>query len=374
MKLLLPIVLLASLIVCGCKAPRRGEPAARNNEPSAPVPASTNSTAGAESPRIIVTPGSSSSGKVATYNDPRIRYMRQEHIGVEQLGVTYNRTLALARSPLIAILEGDDYWPPDKLGIQIPAFDESDAVLSFGIVKVVSADGTPQPLRAPWPEAEKEQGALDNSPVGRAAVAMAIDRAAVTQSIRPDWQPVETLLPTQLDSAAPPAAPGWMTFSLEARRENARARVRSWQRGHPGLLTMRIAVPAGPGGTLVWSAIARSLLSVGISPRRVPLSADADLRLIDQVAPYDSGRWFLVTACRFCSDDALAAIEAARDAPDLAQRAQAIATADALLTADGAYIPVAAPFRWSIVSGRLNGWQGNSRAWHPLNHLRNETE
>ena len=111
--------------------------------------------------------------KVATYNDPRIRYMRQEHIGVEQLGVTYNRTLALARSPLIAILEGDDYWPPDKLGIQIPAFDESDAVLSFGIVKVVSADGTPQPLRAPWPEAEKEPGALDNSPVGRAAVAMA---------------------------------------------------------------------------------------------------------------------------------------------------------------------------------------------------------
>lgn len=210
--------------------------------------------------------------------------------------------------------------------------------------------------------------------VNRAAVAMAIDRAAVTQAIRPEWQPVETILPAQLDSAAPPAVPGWKAFSLDARRDHARARVRAWQRGHPGLLTMRIAVPAGPGGTLVWSAIARSLLAVGISPRRVPLAADADLRLIDLVAPYDSGRWFLVTACRFCSDDAMAAIEAARDAPDLAQRAQAIATADALLTADGAYIPVAAPFRWSIVSARLNGWQGNSRAWHPLNHLLSEIE
>ena len=210
--------------------------------------------------------------------------------------------------------------------------------------------------------------------VNRAAVAMAIDRAAVTQAFRPDWKTVETILPAQLDSAAPPAVPGWNSVSLDARRENSRVRVRAWQRAHPGLLTLRIAVPTEPGGTLLWSAVARSLLAVGISPRRVPLSADADLRLIDLVAPYDSGRWFLVTACRLCSDDARAAIDAAREAADLSQRAQAIATADALLTADGAYIPIAQPFRWAIVTARLGGWQGNSRAWHPLNHLRNEIE
>lgn len=210
--------------------------------------------------------------------------------------------------------------------------------------------------------------------VNRAAVAMAIDRAAVTQAFRPEWRPVETILPAQLDSATPPAMPGWNVVPLETRRENTRARVRAWQRTHPGLLVVRIAVPDAPGGTLVWSAVARSLLAVGISVRRVPMSADADLRLIDQVAPYDSGRWYLVTACRLCSDDALAAIEAARDAPDLASRARAIATADALLTSDAAYIPIAQPLRWSIVTARLKGWQGNSRAWHPLNHLLGEIE
>ncbi|MEZ0243499.1 MAG: ABC transporter substrate-binding protein, partial [Sphingomonas sp.] len=211
-------------------------------------------------------------------------------------------------------------------------------------------------------------------PANRAAVAMAIDRAAATQAFRPDWQQVETILPAQIDSASAPAIPAWGPLPLDARRENARARVRAWQRLHPDVIVMRIALPEGPGSTLLWSAVARSLLSVGISVQRVTLEDDADLRLIDLVAPYDSGRWFLVTACRLCSTEAYAAIEAAREASDLASRSRAIAAADAALTADSAYIPIAQPFRWSIVTARLNGWQGNSRAWHPLNHLRNEIE
>jgi peptide/nickel transport system substrate-binding protein len=211
-------------------------------------------------------------------------------------------------------------------------------------------------------------------PANRAAVAMAIDRAAITQAFRPDWQPVETILPAQLDSAAPPAQAAWAPLPLDARRENARAQVRAFQRGYPDVIVLRIALPEGPGATLLWSAVARSFLSGGLSVRRVGLDDDADLRLIDTVAPYDSGRWFLVTACRYCSTDAQAAIEAARDAPDLASRSRAIAAADTALTADYAYIPIAQPFRWAIVTARLNGWQGNSRAWHPLNHLRNDIE
>jgi peptide/nickel transport system substrate-binding protein len=120
--------------------------------------------------------------------------------------------------------------------------------------------------------------------------------------------------------------------------------------------------------------VAQSLLSIGIVPQRVAIGDDADLRLIDAVAPYDSGRWFLVTACRLCSPEAMTAIEAARDATDLVIRSKRIAEADIALTADAAYIPIAVPFRWAIVTARLNGWQGNTRAWHPLNHLRNEGE
>jgi peptide/nickel transport system substrate-binding protein len=116
------------------------------------------------------------------------------------------------------------------------------------------------------------------------------------------------------------------------------------------------------------------MLRIGIEPRRVGWSESADLRLIDAVAPYDSGRWFVQTACIACSDEAVALIAAGREAPDLPQRARRIAEADAALTADAAYIPLAQPLRWSLVALRLGAWQRNTRGWHPLNHLRNDTE
>ena len=55
-------------------------------------------------------------------------------------------------------------------------------------------------------------------------------------------------------------------------------------------------------------------------------------------------------------------------------RATHIAEADAWLADDVAFIPIATPFRWSLVSLRLRQWQGNARGWHPLNHLRSEPE
>ncbi|HVJ02711.1 MAG TPA: ABC transporter substrate-binding protein [Sphingomonas sp.] len=208
----------------------------------------------------------------------------------------------------------------------------------------------------------------------RAAVAMAIDRAALVQAVQSDWKPVETLLPAQLDSALPATLPDWAGLALDARRETARARVAAWRRAHADPLVLRIALPSGPGGTLVWAHVAEALLRIGIQPQRVAPDARADLRLIDEVAPYDSGRWFLATACVACSEEVRALIEAARDAPDLATRSQRIADADAALTADATYIPLAQPFRWSLAALRLGAWQGNTRAWHPLNHLRKAME
>lgn len=207
----------------------------------------------------------------------------------------------------------------------------------------------------------------------RAAIAMAIDRPTLTHQIHPDWAPAETLLPAQLDSAAPPTQPGWASLNLAQRRQNARATVAAWKRGHPGDITLRVALPPGPGATLVWSRIAEALYAIGITPVRAGIAEPADLRLVDAVSPYDSARWFVATACQPCSPQVQALVEAGRDAPDLDARAQRIAEADAALTADSAYIPIAQPFRWSIVALRLQAWQGNARAWHPLNHLRNET-
>jgi oligopeptide transport system substrate-binding protein len=105
----------------------------------------------------------------------------------------------------------------------------------------------------------------------------------------------------------------------------------------------------------------------------VAINAPADLRLIDTVAPYDSARWYLAIACQPCGEAAQTALEAARDAATLPERAAHLAEADAAITDDTSFIALARPLRWSLVALRLRQWQPNSRAWHPLNRLRPDT-
>lgn len=211
-------------------------------------------------------------------------------------------------------------------------------------------------------------------PANRGAVAQAIDRGDLVASISPDWVARETLLPEQLDSAAPPANPTWSLVLPEQRQATARARVAAWRVTSGAAPTLRIALPDGAGGTLLWARLARDLYGIGIRPLRAQADdLTADLRLVDRVAPYDSARWYLAEACVACSDAAHDAIEAARLADSLAERARASATADRLLTDDVAFIPIARPFRWSLVALRLRQWQANPRAWHPLNRLRADT-
>ncbi len=208
-------------------------------------------------------------------------------------------------------------------------------------------------------------------PANREALAMAIDRTALTARFRPGWLPVETLLPTQLDSAAPPATPDWVQQSPDARRILARNRVSAWRAANPDAAPIiRIAMPRSLGTKLLWYALLRDLRAIGLQPAWVAEQKDADLRLIDAVAPYDSARWYLVTACRACPADLAAVIDAARDAPTLPFRAQRIAEADLALTAAHRYIPIAQPLRWSVAALRLRSFQTNARAWHPLTHLR----
>ena len=138
----------------------------------------------------------------------------------------------------------------------------------------------------------------------RAAIAMAIDRAALTAALRPDWESVATLLPAQFDSATAPVAPGWASLDLQTRRLAARARVTVWRAGNEDAPPIRVAMPDGPGARIVWAFIADALRGIGLDGERVAIDTRADLRLIDQVAPYDSGRWYLSMACQPCSAEA----------------------------------------------------------------------
>lgn len=212
----------------------------------------------------------------------------------------------------------------------------------------------------------------------RAAIAIAIDRARLAQAFGAEWPGVETILSERLDSAAPPAQPSWAALPLAERRARARTQVLAWLSTRPAgspPLMLRIGLPEGPGGNLMWGILASSFRDVGLLAERVAADdAGADLVLVDAVAPYDNARWYLASACRPCSPEAQEALEGARVAATLAERSRYTAEADRLLAEDTAFIPLARPLRWSLVALRLRAWTGNARGWHVLNRLRNEDQ
>jgi glycosyltransferase involved in cell wall biosynthesis len=93
--------------------------------------------------QIIIDDGSTDITRevIKKYQDNRIRYIYQDNIGMWRLNETYNKALALAKGELIAILEGDDFWPTDKLDIQVPYFVNKNLVLTFGNVSKVNTNG-----------------------------------------------------------------------------------------------------------------------------------------------------------------------------------------------------------------------------------------
>jgi glycosyltransferase involved in cell wall biosynthesis len=92
---------------------------------------------------IIIDDGSTDkTGEIASsYKDPRIKYIRQGHIGIWNLDKTYNKALAISKGDYIAILEGDDMWPKNKLEIQINAIKETDAILCWGRANIIDNNG-----------------------------------------------------------------------------------------------------------------------------------------------------------------------------------------------------------------------------------------
>ena len=78
---------------------------------------------------------------VRQFSDPRIQLIEQSHQGIECLARTYNRALTAAKGGLVAILEGDDLWPRDKLSRMVPVFDDLVVVLAHGEVWDVDAFG-----------------------------------------------------------------------------------------------------------------------------------------------------------------------------------------------------------------------------------------
>jgi glycosyltransferase involved in cell wall biosynthesis len=78
---------------------------------------------------------------VETFRDPRIRCLRLPHRGLVALAESYNAALAVGTGGLVAVLEGDDYWPPDKLATQVRGFDDPGVQVSWGAGLEVDPQG-----------------------------------------------------------------------------------------------------------------------------------------------------------------------------------------------------------------------------------------
>ncbi|EQB09823.1 hypothetical protein L288_05280 [Sphingobium quisquiliarum P25] len=214
---------------------------------------------------------------------------------------------------------------------------------------------------------------LDDDDV-RLAINMAIDRSQLPKLFPlGGWAVTEQIVPAQIDLPAPPARPAWAGMPLEERRTRARAAVARWrgENGDPPVL--KIALPKGPGATTLFALLRHDLGLIGLAAERVELKDEADLRLVDEVAAYDSALWYLgrIGCARkvHCSAQADAQLQAASLATSTAERMARVAQAEALMQAHNGYIALGAPVRWSLVARRLTGFTPSPRARHPLNHL-----
>jgi glycosyltransferase involved in cell wall biosynthesis len=96
--------------------------------------------------------------------DSRIRYTYQEHAGFYSLAKTFNKALKMSNGNLIAMLDGDDYWPDYKLEVQVKSFNDSDIVLSYGEYFLVNQNCK----KIKYVNIPKDPFIASNNPVGSA--------------------------------------------------------------------------------------------------------------------------------------------------------------------------------------------------------------
>lgn len=92
---------------------------------------------------IVIDDGSTDdSAAIARSFAPRVQLIEQPPLGVYH---ARNRALAASRGELIAFIDSDDRWLPEKLALQVPLFERPEVGLVYGDVRHV--DGALKPLR-----------------------------------------------------------------------------------------------------------------------------------------------------------------------------------------------------------------------------------
>ena len=103
--------------------------------------------------------------------DKRIKFIRHKiNWGPYRLGETYNEALKYAQGDLIAILEGDDWWPENRLNIQVQVFEDKHIILSYGDRIVVDQNGKKIEKVTPR-QVIRNSSILENNPPGKILLA-----------------------------------------------------------------------------------------------------------------------------------------------------------------------------------------------------------
>ncbi|MFA5032720.1 MAG: glycosyltransferase [bacterium] len=93
--------------------------------------------------QIIVDDGSNDKTEeiIKSYKNSRIQYIKQQHLGIWGLAKTYNKAINNSKGEFIAILEGDDFWPKNKLEIQLPYCYDNNVAICWGKGEIVNEEG-----------------------------------------------------------------------------------------------------------------------------------------------------------------------------------------------------------------------------------------
>jgi glycosyltransferase involved in cell wall biosynthesis len=176
--------------------------------------------------------------------DPRIRVIARDHGGLPGLGAAYRAALESSTAPLLAVIEGDDTWPPDKLARQIADFDDPSVVFSYGAGWLIDELGCrfgrvepsfPEGTRTNRPTGAIVPYLLLNNPILSPTVVL---RRSALKAIGGFWQP---------DGVSYLDHPTWLLLAGEGAFAYQSSIVGSWRR-HPaqwttGVVASRSAAP-----------------------------------------------------------------------------------------------------------------------------------
>lgn len=216
------------------------------------------------------------------------------------------------------------------------------------------------PLRTSGPLANVE---------ARRLLSRAIDRQALVATFDvPGLTPRNTLLQAGGDGLAPITQSPTAQPDLATLRAALRAEAESLF--DADLPAIRVRLPEGPGAQALLQRLRLDWGNLGLKVEAVGQGDGADFALVDRVAPTGSPAWFVrrfrCPVVAICIKEADTLMDSARLATVAAQRLAFLAEAARLLEEEVAFIPIAAPIRWSLVGNGLPGFTENIVGRHPL--------